>query len=252
MGVLRLGDFSIFVADTVRSLSRLWVRRHLLLRHCEFIGVSSWGIIVVAAIFLGAVLGYQLYVAFHYFGAEDLMGASVGLTLYRELAPSMAAIMVTGRAGAAIAAELASMRVSEQIDALEVMAIDPIEYLVTPRVVAGFLMMPLLAMLFCLVASLSAAFVGCGILGLSSATFWYQYARVVDPVEILHCTTKGFWFGGVLTWVACYCGFNARGGAKGVGHATRTTVVASCLAILLVDYILTSLLPFGSTKLKAP
>jgi phospholipid/cholesterol/gamma-HCH transport system permease protein len=158
--------------------------------------------------------------------------------------------MVTGRAGAAIAAEIASMRVSEQIDALEVMAVDPMEYLVAPRVVAGVLMMPLLAIFFTAVASLAAAGVSCGIMGLQSSIFWGQYAKVCDAIDVVHCVTKGAVFGLILSWVACFCGFRANGGARSVGLATRSTVVASFLTILLSDYILTSLLPFGFAKLK--
>src|SRR3954465_8432388 len=178
--VVLLGDFSLFGRETVRSIKRMWRRRGLFLRHCEYIGVSSTLITGVAAVFMGGVLGYQLYVSLHEFGAEALLGGSVGVSLYRELAPVMTAIMVTGRAGAAMAAEIASMRVSEQIDALEVMAVDPIEYLVTPRVLAGVLMMPLLAVFFASVATLAAAGVACGIMGLDPSIFWEQYAKVVD------------------------------------------------------------------------
>jgi phospholipid/cholesterol/gamma-HCH transport system permease protein len=240
-----LGDFTLFMGETVRNLPRMWRRRGLFLRQCEFIGVSSTGIIVVAALFLGGVMGYQLYASFHYFGAEALLGGSVGVSLFRELAPVMAAIMVTGRAGAAMAAEIATMRITEQVDALEVMAIDPVEYLVTPRVLAGLLMMPLLAVFFASVATLASAGIACGVMGLDSAVFWTQFAKVVDSIDLTHCVTKGAMFGLVLTFVGCYCGFNVQGGARSVGLATRSTVVASCLTILLTDYLLTSLLPFG-------
>src|SRR6185437_12173074 len=128
----------------------------------------SVGMITVAAIFLGAVLGYQLYISFHLFGAEALLGGSVGVALYRELAPVMGAIMVLGRAGAAMAAEIASMRVSEQIDALEVMAVDPVEFLVGPRVAAGTVVMPILAVYFGIVGSIASATVACGIMGMDS------------------------------------------------------------------------------------
>jgi len=212
--------------------------------------VSSLAVVTVAAIFMGAVLGYQLYVPFHMFGAESLLGASVGVALFRELGPVMAAFMVVGRAGASMASELASMRISEQIDALEVMAIDPIEYLVTPRIAAGVLVMPLLAILFCLIASYSAAWVACDIMGLDRQIYWTQYIKSVDPIEIIHCVAKGATFGLALTWVACFCGFRAQGGAKSVGLATRNTVVASLLLILFSDYILTSVLPFGYTYLS--
>src|SRR3954447_15658345 len=146
-----LGDFSLFVADTLRSLRHFWRRKGLFLKQCEFIGVTSLPVVAVAACFLGGVMGYQLYVSFHYFGAEALLGGSVGVALFRELGPVMAAIMVTGRAGAAMAAEISSMRITEQIDALEVMAVDPFEYLVAPRVAAGFLMMPILSIFFCII-----------------------------------------------------------------------------------------------------
>jgi phospholipid/cholesterol/gamma-HCH transport system permease protein len=195
-------------------------------------------------------LGYQLYVSFHIFGAEALLGGSVGVSLFRELAPVMGAVMVTGRAGAAMAAEISSMRISEQIDALEVMAVDPIEYLVAPRVLAGVLMMPLLSVFFATVASIAAAVVACGIMGLETSIYWDQFAKVVDAIDVIHCVTKGAVFGLVLTWIACFCGFRAQGGARAVGFATRTTVVATFLTILFSDYILTSLLPFGFAKLK--
>jgi len=247
--VFVLGDFSLFVADTVRSLRHFWRRKGLFLKQCEFIGVTSLPVNVVAATFLGGVLGYQLYVSFHYFGAEALLGGSVGVSLFRELGPVISAIMVTGRAGAAMAAEIASMRVSEQIDALEVMAVDPHEYLVAPRVVAGICMMPFIAVFFSVVGSIAAALVSCGIMGLDVAVFISQYRKVVDAMEVIHCVTKAACFGLVLTWVGCFNGFRAFGGARAVGLATRSTVVASCLTILLSDYILTSFLPFGFARL---
>ncbi len=222
----------------------------MFLKQCEFIGVTSLPVIAVAASFMGAVLGYQLYVSFHYFGAEALLGGSVGVSLFRELGPVMSAIMVTGRAGAAMAAEIASMRVSEQIDALEVMAVDPIEYLVLPRVLAGVSMMPLLAVFFSVVGSISAFFVSCGIMGLDVSVYVSQYRWVVDVMEVIHCVIKAAVFGLVLTWIGCFCGFRAYGGARAVGLATRSTVVASCLTILLSDYILTSFLPFGFARLS--
>jgi len=200
---------------------------------------------------MGGVLGFQLYVAFHMFNAEGLLGGTIGVSLFRELGPVMASIMVIGRAGAAMAAEISSMRISEQIDALEVMAVDPLEFLVVPRVLAGIVMMPLLAVFFSVVASFAGAGVGCGIMGLDWMNFWNQYNYRVDFIDIGHCLAKAAFFGLVFTSVACFFGYRARGGASGVGYATRTTVVASCLAVLLSDFVLTSFLPFGFTKLRA-
>ena len=244
------GDFSIFLWETLLSLRFFWRRRGLFLRHCELIGVHSTGITAAAGGFMGAVLGYQLYVSLHQFGSEALLGGTVGVALFRELAPVMTGFMVTGRAGAAIAAEISSMRISEQVDALEVMAVNPIEYLVAPRVAAGLLMVPVLAILFAVIGSIAAGFVACGVMDLQYSIFLSQYIKIVDPIEIIHCLVKSAVFGLVLTWVACFCGFRAYGGARAVGQATRDTVVASLLTILLSDYLLTSLLPFGFKKLK--
>jgi phospholipid/cholesterol/gamma-HCH transport system permease protein len=248
--LVMLGDFVLFLGRALQRVPRLWFRWGVFLRHCEYIGLSSAFIVAVAAFFTGAVLGYQLYVAFHQFGAEALVGGALGLAVYRELGPVMASIMVTGRAGAAIAAEIASMRISEQIDALEVMAVNPVEFLVTPRVMAGFLMLPILGLLFSTVATIAGAFVSCTIMDLDSTIFWTQFTRRVDVDELIHCIVKSAAFGVVLTSVACFFGFRAQGGAKGVGLATRITVVASILSILFVDYLLTSILPFGFTWLK--
>jgi len=245
-----IGDFTLFVFETILSFRHLWKRRGLFLRHCEFIGVNSIGINLAAGTFMGAVLGYQLYVSLHKFGAEAMLGGTVGVALFRELAPVMSGIMVTGRAGAAMAAEISSMRITEQIDALEVMAVNPIEYLVSPRVSAGVLMMPVLAVLFTLVATLAAAGVACGVMDLQYPIFWSQYLHIVDPIDIVHCLAKSATFGLVLTWIGCFCGFRAYGGARAVGEATRNSVVAACLGILLTDYLLTSLLPLGFKTLK--
>jgi phospholipid/cholesterol/gamma-HCH transport system permease protein len=245
-----LGDFSLFVYETLRSFRFFWRRKGLFIRQCESIGVNSFAVTAAAAVFMGAVLGYQLFTSLHQFGAEALLGGTVGVALFRELGPVMTAIMVTGRAGAAMAAEISSMRISEQIDALEVMAIDPIEYLVGPRVLAGVLMVPLLALFFSVIASLAACGVSCGIMDLQYSIFWHQFFKVVDQIDVIHCVVKAASFGLVLTWVACFCGFRAYGGARAVGDATKNTVVATFLLILLNDYFLTSLLPFGFKKLK--
>ncbi len=245
-----LGEFAIFGWEIVKSSLRLWKRRDLFFKQCEFIGVQSTGIIFVSGLFMGAVLGYQLYASLHTFGAEALLGGSVGVALFRELAPVMGAIMVTGRAGAAMAAQIASMKVSEQVDALEVMAVNPIEYLVLPRVMAGWLMMPILALFFASVACCAAAGVACGVMGLDGPIFWDQLTRYVDFIDVIHCLVKGATFGLILTWIGCFCGYRAAGGASAVGFATRTTVVATCLTILLGDYFLTSLLPFGFATLR--
>ena len=240
-----LGEFVLFCQETLRLTSKLWKRRGLFIDQCEFIGVSSMGVIFVAAIFLGGVLGYQLYVSFHLFGAEGLLGGTVGTALYKEMGPVFAAFMVAGRAGAAMAAQIASMRITEQIDALEVMAVSPQEYLVLPRVAAGFLMMPMLAVFFSSVGVIAASWVACGMLGLQYPVFWTQFVKIVDPIEMVHCLVKSAVFGALISWVGCFCGYRVSGGAHAVGMATRTTVVAASLGILFFDFLLTAYLPYG-------
>lgn len=241
--ILWMGELSIFTARTFEAAPKIWSRRGIFLNQCEFIGVSSMGILTFAAIFMGAVMGYQLYTSFALFGAQALVGGSVGVAIFREFAPVIGAIMVTGRAGAAIGAEIASMRISEQIDALEVMGVNPYEYLVLPRVLAGMIMMPLLAFVFGGIATLSASLIACGVLDLSFPVFWKEFRLWVDVVDMVHCTMKGISFGMMLTLLGSYYGFRAQGGARAVGFSTRSTVVATCLTILLLDYLWTMVLP---------
>lgn len=248
-GISWLGELSLFLRNTLRAVKKLPKRFDIFLNQCEFIGVSSFGIMSVAAIFMGAVLGYQLYVSFALFGAQALVGGTIGVSLFREMAPVMGAIMVTGRAGAAIGAEMASMRVSEQIDALEVMGVDPYEYLVVPRVAAGMAMMPLLSVIFGAIATLAGCLIATSVLGLSVPTFWKTFRQWVDWVDFMHCVIKGMTFGFALTTMGCFFGFRANGGARAVGLSTRSTVVATCLVILLFDYFWTMVLPIRAAKL---
>ena len=238
-----LGEFSIFTTRTFQSFGGLSKRWGIFLHQCEFIGVSSLGILSVAAVFIGAVLGYQLYKSFELFGAQALVGGTLGVGIFREMAPVIGAIMVTGRAGAGIGAEVASMRVTEQIDALEVMGVNPYEYLVLPRVLAGAAMMPLLAFLFGGVATLASSLIACSVLDLSYPVFWKGLREWTDWIDLLHCMMKSITFGMALSLMGCFYGFRASGGARSVGYSTRSTVVSACLMILLLDYFWTMILP---------
>ncbi len=244
-----LGEFTLFTARTFQSLGHAGRRSGIFLNQCEFIGVSSLGILTVAAIFIGAVLGYQLYKSFELFGAQALVGGTLGVGIFREMAPVIGAIMVTGRAGAGIGAEIASMRVTEQIDALEVMGVNPHEYLVVPRVLAGATMMPLLAFLFGGVATLASSLIACGVLDLSYPVFWKGFRQWTDWIDLLHCLMKSISFGAALSLMGCFYGFRASGGARSVGLSTRSTVVAACLTILLLDYFWTMILPLRGSQL---
>lgn len=247
--LLGLGEFGLFTLRVLATLRKFFRRFPLILDQIAQVGAGSLFIVIVAAVFLGAVMGYQLYEGFHRFGAESMLGGTIGVSFFRELGPVFTSIMVVGRACASMAAEIGSMKISEQLDALEVMAVDPHEFLVMPRVIAGVVAMPVLAIVFCIVGTVSAVGIVCGVLGLSYATFMEQYLKYVDAIDIIHCVVKASSFGFFVTLVACFYGMRAAGSAKAVGRATQSTVVVGCLTILFVDYILTSLLPFGSPAL---
>ena len=248
-GVEWLGEFILFLYRTIQTIGHLPRRFGIFLNQCEFIGVSSLGVLSVAAVFIGASLGYELYKSFELFGAQALVGGTIGVALFREMAPVLGAIMVTGRAGAGIGAEIASMKVSEQIDALEVMGVSPYEYLALPRILAGMTMMPLLAFIFGGIATLSASFIACQVLDLSFPVFWKTFRQWVSWVDLLHCLVKALTFGGALTALGCFYGFRASGGARAVGLSTRSTVVAACLTILFLDYFWTMILPLRADRL---
>jgi phospholipid/cholesterol/gamma-HCH transport system permease protein len=245
-----VGAMSRFAWANVLATRYLWKRRRLFLEQLDHFGFASIPIVAGSGVCLGAALGYQLYFAFSRFGAEGFMGATVGRALFRELAPVMGAIMVTGRGGSAMAAELGSMRVSQQLDALKVMSVDPIELLVMPRVWAGFISMPILAMVFAVMGSFSAAGVSCYVMGIQWPVFWQSYTRLLDAAELIQCGAKAAFFGIILTLTSCFMGVRVQGGSKGVGRATRDSVVYSCLLILFWDFVLTSVLPIGSRALK--
>jgi phospholipid/cholesterol/gamma-HCH transport system permease protein len=211
----------------------------LIFRQLDFVGNQSALIICIAASFVGSVLGLQLGVIFRLFSAEGLIGAATGKSLALELAPVMAGFIVTGRAGAAMAAEIATMRVNEQIDAMEAMGVNPMSYLVVPRVVASVIMMPLLTAVFLFVGVVGCYFVAITMYQVDNMTFMQQLKWIVEWKDVVKGLIKAFCFGFIFSSIACYRGFLARGGAKGVGEATTKAVVASLLTILLGDLIIT-------------
>ncbi|MCB9665514.1 MAG: ABC transporter permease [Alphaproteobacteria bacterium] len=219
------------------------VRLRLIAQQIEFIGVQSLPIILLASIFTGAVFSLQSYRAFVTFGAQAMVGGTVGVALTRELGPTLTGLLVSGRAGSAIAAELGSMRVTEQIDALEAMAVDPVSYLVKPRLVAAIVAMPMLTAIFDFVGIAGSYVVSVHVLGLTEPEFMVRLADWVDWEDIWTGLFKAFVFGLIMGTVACYKGFYTRGGAKGVGIATTTAVVVSSVAILVANFFIAWALP---------
>jgi len=216
-------------------------RGRLFVEAMEFIGIGSIFLVSLTAVFVGGVLALQLVDGFRDFGAENQTGAVIGLALAREVGPVFAALMVTSRAGSAMTTELGSMRVTNQIDALVTMAVNPVQYLVVPRLVAGFVMVPVLTMLFNVVGVMGAFFVAVTLLGLDPGVFMDRLKWLVDWDDLSQGLIKAMVFGVAVTLIACRQGFYAKGGAAGVGRATNRAVVQSAIAILMLDYLVTSL-----------
>src|SRR5215472_14959395 len=203
----------------------------------DFVGVGSIVLVTLTGTFSGMVFATQSWSAFELFGAESLVGPTVALTVTRELAPVFSALMVTMRACSAMCTELGTMRVTEQVDALETMAVNPIQYLLVPRVLAGLCMVPLLTMLFNTAGLFGGFFVAVPLKGLSPGTFIYRTQQWLDPEDINEGLIKAAVFGLAVTLIGCYKGYNASGGAKGVGQATTQAMVSSALAIVVLDYV---------------
>ena len=211
-------------------------------RQMEFVGVNSLFVVILTGAFTGAVLALQSYNALKRFGAESLVGPTVALSMARELGPVLTGLMVTGRAGSAMATELGTMRVTEQIDALYTMAVNPVKYLVSPRILAGVFMMPVLAIVTDFVGVLGGYFVAVKMLGVNSGVYIGRTVDFVKAQDIFDGLIKASVFGLILSIVACYHGFNTTGGAAGVGEAATKSVVMGCVLILVADYFLTSVM----------
>jgi phospholipid/cholesterol/gamma-HCH transport system permease protein len=235
-----IGGFTRFVAMALASIVRPPWRIRSVFQQMEFVGWQSLLIVLITGSFTGAVFALQSNVAFSQFGASGLVGATVALSLTRELGPALTALMVTGRAGSAMAAEIGTMRVSEQIDALEAMAVDPLAYLVAPRLLAGTIMVPVLAALFDAIGILGAWVVAKYLLHISEGPFLFRIGWYVDPDDIYGGLEKAAVFGFILAAVGCYQGYTTSGGAEGVGRATTRAVVIASVSILITDYFLTA------------
>jgi phospholipid/cholesterol/gamma-HCH transport system permease protein len=232
----------IFFAKTWFSCVTSPFRFHLFLNQLMQIGVNSSFVIGLIGIFTGAVLAVQGNYTLAKFGATAYTGSAVALSLIRELGPVLTALSVVGRAGSAITAEIGIMRITEQIDALRSMAVNPIHYLMVPRMLAGVIAVPLLTAIFIVVGIAGGYTVAVGLLHLSSGTFLSQMMSSVEPVDVYSGFIKSLVFGIIFGWVSCYKGYTCGFGAVGVNRATTQSVVTSSVAVLIVDYFLTSIL----------
>ncbi|HEX5036468.1 MAG TPA: ABC transporter permease [bacterium] len=239
-GVREIGEFLIFFRSSFAWLFARPFRRDVFFRQLEFIGVRSLPIIALTGTFTGMVFGLQTGYAFRTFNAQIFVGSTVGLALTREIGPVFTALMVAARAGSAMAAEIGTMKVTEQVDALSAMAVNPLHYLVVPRVVAATIMLPLLAGIFSLIGVVGAYFVAVHLLHIGPTVFMQKLTYYVDADDVIGGLIKAAIFGGVLGLISCQRGYRTSGGAEGVGRSTTQAVVASSVAILVLDYFLTS------------
>jgi phospholipid/cholesterol/gamma-HCH transport system permease protein len=245
--VWRLGFASRFFALTLLYSGTALRRFSLTIREIYFTGVLSLVIILVSGTFVGMVLGLQGYDTLQRYGSSEALGVLVALSLVRELGPVVAALLFASRAGSAITAEIGLMKATEQLSAMEMMAVNPVARVVAPRFWAGVISMPLLAMLFSAMGVFGGYLVGVRLIGVDEGAFWSQMQASVDFTEdILNGVIKSVVFGVIVSWIAVFEGFDAEPTAEGVSGATTRTVVTSSLAILASDFILTALMFRGS------
>jgi phospholipid/cholesterol/gamma-HCH transport system permease protein len=237
-----LGRMLNFILYAIYICARLPGHPRHVLKQLNFIGARSSFVILLTAAFTGMVLGLQGYYTLAKFGSEGLLGTAVALTLIRELGPVLSALMVTGRAGSAITAEIGIMRITEQIDALETMALEPFKYLVSPKLIASILALPLLCAIFDVVGIWGGYLIGVKLLGVNPGAYFGEMEKSVVWKDVYSGIIKSLSFGVIIAWVCCYKGYYAGHGAEGVSRATTSAVVLSSVLILIWDYFITSVL----------
>lgn len=235
-----IGAFVLLTGRTLAWMGRPPYRVTQLLLAMDFVGVQSVFIISLTGIFSGMVLALQMVYSLRQFGAEGVVGAIVAVSLTREISPVFSGLMVTARAGSAMAAELGNMRVTEQIDALTTMSVSPIQYLLSPRLLASVLMLPLLCILYTCVGMVGAWFVAVNLLSIDPGVFLSNIEQRMTVADLTMGLVKAAVFGFLISALSCNQGFYAEGGARGVGRATTRAVVQSAVAILIANYFITS------------
>ena len=240
-GLWRLGYASRFFALILLQSGTSFRRLGLIIRELYFTGVLSLIIVLVSGLFVGMVLGLQGYQTLQTYGSESALGVLVALSLVRELGPVISALLFASRAGSAMTAEIGLMKATEQLSAMEMMAVDPIARVVAPRFWAGVISMPLLGAMFSAMGVFGGYLVGVVLIGVDEGSFWSQMQSAVDFREdIVNGVIKSFVFGVAVTWIALFEGYDAPPTAEGVSGATTRTVVTSSLAILGLDFMLTA------------
>jgi phospholipid/cholesterol/gamma-HCH transport system permease protein len=234
-----LGGLTLLAKDTLSSLVTLKVAWRDLLYQIYFVGVKSQSVVLITGAFTGMVLGAQTYFQFHKVKMDTATLAVVSVSMCSELGPVLTGLMVAGRVGAAIAAELGTMRVTEQIDALRTLATHPVDYLVVPRLLALHLALPLLTAESIAFGIISGYLVGVYLLGIDPTYSWYNMLKYTATSDVMVGIIKAFIFGGIVAIIGCYKGMSCGEGAEGVGRATTEAVVFSSITILITNFFLT-------------
>ena len=243
--VAALGRATLFLFHALFGPSGLDNRFSLLMRQLYSVGVLSLAIVVVSGVFIGMVLSLQGYSILSSYGSEQAVGQMVALTLLRELGPVVTALLFAGRAGSALAAEIGNMKSTEQLSSLEMIGVDPLKYIVAPRLWAGFISLPLLTLIFNVVGIWGGAMVAVDWLGVYEGSFWANMQNsVVFATDVLNGVVKSLVFAVVVTWIAVFQGYDCEPTSEGISRATTRTVVYASLAVLGLDFILTALM-FG-------
>lgn len=242
-----LGAMFLFLLDGLRHIFVSTKQLPKIVNQVYVIGYKSLFVILLIGIFTGMVLGLQGYYTFVKFGSEGLLGAAVALTLIRELGPVLTAIMVTGRAGSSMAAEIGVMRITDQIDALDVMDINPMGYLVSPRIAASLVAFPLLTALFDVIGIIGGYVTGVMLLGINEGVYFHRITTSVELADVTGGFMKSLLFALIVSTVSCYQGYFTHMrrdgmGPEGVSNSTTSAVVMSCVLVLVADYVLTSFL----------
>ncbi len=239
----KLGRSTLFLVRVLAGFPDIFLRFRLLVAQVYSVGVLSIVIVSVSGFFVGMVLSLQGYNVLSDFGAEQTLGVMVAASLVRELGPVVTALLFAGRAGSALTAEIGLMKATEQLSGMEMMAVDPLRRIISPRFFAGVISMPLLAALFSMVGVMGGYFVGVGLLGVDEGAFWSQMRAKLDFYDdIVNGIIKSLVFGVIVTWIAVFEGYDALPTSEGVGRATTRSVVYSALAVLAWDFVLTALM----------
>jgi phospholipid/cholesterol/gamma-HCH transport system permease protein len=240
--VATVGAITLFFGRTAAQIPRALTRPSLIIDQVHNAGALSLVIIMTCGLFVGGVLGLQGYDLLQRFGSEDALGTAAALALIKELGPVVTALLFAGRAGTALASEIGLMRATDQLTAMEMMAVDPIRRVVVPRFIGGLIALPLLTIIFIAIGIFGVQVVGVQILGVDSASFWSQMRSAVGISDIMEGVIKGCVFGFACSLIAVYEGYTAMPTAEGVGRATTRTVVTSAVLVLIFNYMLTAVM----------